>query len=59
MSEIKTSGIKGYAFFAGIIAIFLFIILVVYIYKYNQRFVPAEPMRWSGLIQAAGRTLVA
>lgn len=59
MSEIKSSGIKGYAFLGGVIAIFLFIVLVVYIYKYNQNFVPAEPMKWSSLIQAAGRTFLA
>ena len=59
MSEIKSSGIKGYAFLGGVIAIFLFVILVVYIYKYNQNFVPQNPEKWSDLIQAAGRTLVA
>lgn len=59
MSEIKSSGIKGYAFLGGVIAIFLFIILVVYIYKYNQNFVPESPMKYGDLILAAGRTFLA
>jgi len=59
MSEIKSAGIKGYAFMGGVIAIFLFIILVVYLYKYNQNFVPQDPEKWSNLVQAAGRALLA
>ena len=43
----------------GVIAIFLFIILVVYLYKYNQNFVPQDPEKWSNLVQAAGRALLA
>lgn len=59
MSEIKSSGVKGYAFLGGVIAIFLFIVLVVYLYKYNQNFVPENPEKWSSLIQATGRSLMA
>lgn len=59
MSEIKSSGVKGYAFLGGVIAIFMFIVLVVYLYKYNQNFVPESPTRYSDLIQSAGRALVA
>lgn len=59
MSEIKSSGVKGYAFLAGVIAIFMFIVLVVYLYKYNGKFVPENPEKYSDLIQAAGRTFVA
>ncbi|TXF85229.1 hypothetical protein FUA23_20725 [Neolewinella aurantiaca] len=59
MSEIKSSGAKGYAFLGGVIAIFLFIILVVYLYKYNGNFVPETPLRYSDLLQAAGRTFAA
>lgn len=47
MSEIKSAGIKGYAFLAGVIAIVLFWILVIYVYKLNGNFVPAEPERYS------------
>ncbi len=59
MSEIKSAGIKGYAFLGGVIAIFLFIVLVVYLYKYNQNFVPENPEKWSNIVQAAGRSLLA
>jgi len=59
MSEIKSSGVKGYAFLGGVIAIFMFIVLVVYLYKYNNNFVPENPERWSEMIQSAGRALLA
>lgn len=59
MSEIKSSGVKGYAFLGGVIAIFMFIVLVVYLYKYNQNFVPENPTKWSNVIEAAGRSLLA
>jgi hypothetical protein len=59
MSEIKSAGTKGYAFMGGVIAIFLFVILVVYLYKYNQNFVPENPEKWSDLVQTTGRALLA
>ena len=43
----------------GVIAIFLFVILVVYLYKYNQNFVPENPEKWSDLVQTTGRALLA
>jgi hypothetical protein len=59
MSEIKSAGIKGYAFFGALIALFLFVILVVYLYRYNQNFVPENPERYSELLQAAVSSLKA
>ncbi|MFK8162685.1 MAG: hypothetical protein AB8H12_09510 [Lewinella sp.] len=53
MSEIKSAGIKGYAFLGAVIALFLFVVLVVYLYRYNNNFVPEEPQKYSDLIQAA------
>ena len=43
MSEIKQAGIKGYVLLGGFIAFLLFVILVVYLYKANQAFVPEQP----------------
>lgn len=43
----------------AVIALLLFVILVVYLYKYNQNFVPQEPLRYSDLLQAAVRSLTA
>ncbi|WP_020571485.1 hypothetical protein [Neolewinella persica] len=53
MSEIKSAGIKGYAVLGTVIALLLFTILVVYLYRYNFNFVPEEPQRYSDLLQAA------
>jgi len=57
MSEIKSAGIKGYAFMAGVIAILLFVILVVYLYKYNNNFVPEKPLKYSELAVTFVRSL--
>ncbi len=43
MSDIKQAGFKGYILMGGVVAFFLFIVLVIYLYKYNQRFVPESP----------------
>lgn len=43
----------------AVIALFMFVVLVVYLYKYNQNFVPEEPLRYSDLLQAAVRSLTA
>ena len=43
MSEIKQAGIKGYVLLGGVVGLLLFIILVIYIYKANQNFVPEDP----------------
>jgi hypothetical protein len=59
MSEIKSAGIKGYAFFGALIALFLFVILVVYLYRYNNNFVPDEVQRYSDLLQTAVLSLKA
>jgi hypothetical protein len=59
MSEIKSSGIKGYALLGAFIALLLFVILVVYIYKANNNFVPEKPEYWSQLAATSVRTLLA
>ena len=51
--EIKDAGIKGYVVMGGVIALLLFVILVVYLYKANQAFVPADPERYGALLQTA------
>ncbi len=43
MSEIKHAGNKGYILLGGFVAFLLFVILVVYLYKANQAFVPQDP----------------
>ena len=53
MSEIKQAGIKGYVLMAGFLGLLLFVILVIYIYKANQAFVPEEPLRYGQLVRAA------
>ncbi len=37
----------------GIIALLLFVVLVVYLYKANQAFVPEDPERYGDLLTAA------
>jgi hypothetical protein len=59
MSEIKSAGIKGYAVLGTTIALFLFVVLVVYLYRYNNNFVPEEPQKYSDFIQAAVQSLKA
>ncbi len=51
MSEIKQAGFKGYILMGSVVALFLFIVLMIYIYKYNQRFVPESPELY-GYVQA-------
>lgn len=41
------------------VALLLFVILVVYIYKYNNNFVPEKPEYWSELATASVRALMA
>lgn len=41
--EIKSAGIKGYVVMGAAIALLLFVILVVFVYKYNNNFVPESP----------------
>ncbi len=59
MSEIKSAGIKGYVILGTFIALLLFVILVVYLYKYNNTMVPEQPQRYSDLVVAAVRSLTA
>lgn len=59
MSEIKSAGIKGYALMGAIIAILLFVILVVYLYKYNNNFVPESPQLYGEAVRTAVRGLLA
>ena len=59
MSEIKSSGIKGYALLGALIVLLLFVILVVYIYKANNNFVPEKPEYWSQLAATSVRALLA
>lgn len=40
------------------IALMLFVILVVFIYKYNQNFVPASPELYGLLTELAGHGMV-
>lgn len=50
MSEIKSAGIKGYALLGAFLAFLLFVILVVYIYKYNNNGVPGEVQLYGDLL---------
>ena len=54
--EIKHAGIKGYVVLGGVIALLLFVILVVYLYKANQAFVPEDPELYGMLLNAATGT---
>ncbi|MCP9236418.1 hypothetical protein [Lewinella sp. JB7] len=56
MSEIKQAGIKGYVLMGSFIAFLLFVILVVYLYKANQAFVPETPELY-GYLHAIPATL--
>lgn len=59
MSEIKSAGIKGYAVLGAFLAFLLFVILVVYLYKYNNNMVPEQPERYGDLLVATMRSLTA
>lgn len=50
--EIKHAGNKGYVLMGAVIALLLFVILVVYIYKSNQAFVPESPDLYGGLLES-------
>ncbi|MGB3801600.1 MAG: hypothetical protein WA952_17420 [Lewinella sp.] len=52
--EIKHAGIKGYLVMGGVIALLLFVILVVYLYKANQAFVPEDPELYGAWLTTAG-----
>lgn len=54
MSEIKAAGIKGYVVMGAFLAFLLFVFLVVFIYKYNQNFVPESPELYGLLTGLAG-----
>lgn len=51
MSEIKSAGNKGYVLMGAAIALFLFVLLVVFVYKYNQNFVPESPQYYGSLLE--------
>ena len=57
MSEIKSAGIKGYVVMGAFIAFMLFVILVVFVYKYNNNFVPDSPELYGLLTELAGNGL--
>lgn len=57
MSEVKSAGIKGYVVMGAFIALLLFVILVVFIYKYNQNFVPASPEYYGELVAQISNSL--
>lgn len=59
MSEIKSAGVKGYAFMGAVIALLLFVILVVYLYKYNNNFVPEKPELYGDIVRTAVRGFLA
>ncbi|MBC6996697.1 hypothetical protein QWY85_02130 [Neolewinella lacunae] len=50
MSEIKSSGTKGYVVMGAAIALLLFVFLVVYIYKANNSGVPESPEYYGQLL---------
>lgn len=54
MSEVKEAGIKGYVIMGAFIAFLLFVVLVVFIYKYNQNFVPTSPELYGLLTEMVG-----
>ncbi len=58
MSEIKQAGFKGYIVMGIFIALLLFVVLVVYIYKANGDRVPADPMYYGQALWATGRSLL-
>ena len=53
--EIKHAGSKGYLLMGGFIALLLFVILVVYLYKANQNFVPQDPELYGALTTVFGQ----
>lgn len=57
MSEVKNAGIKGYIVMGGLVALFLFLLLVIYVYKANQAMVPEDPERWGSLLESATTTI--
>ncbi len=50
MSEIKSSGTKGYVILGTAIAFLLFVFLVVYLYKANNDGVPENPELYGQLL---------
>lgn len=53
--EIKHAGVKGYVLMGGFVALLLFVILVVYLYKANQNFVPEDPELYGQLTSLIGQ----
>ena len=53
--EIKHAGSKGYVLMGGFVALLLFVILVIYLYKANQNFVPEDPELYGNLLTAIGQ----
>ena len=41
MSDVKNSGGKGYCLMTMLIGLFLFVVLVLYVYSYNGKFLPS------------------
>lgn len=56
--EIKSAGTKGYVVLGTVLALLLFVILVVFVYKYNQNFVPESPELYGLLEGLSGHGLV-
>lgn len=59
MSEIKSSGTKGYVVLGTVIALLLFVFLVVYIYKANNNGVPENPEYYGRLLLKTVETQLA
>lgn len=55
--EIKSAGVKGYVVMGAAIALLLFVILVVFVYKYNNNFVPESPELYGFLSSTLGNGL--
>lgn len=58
MSTIRRAGNKGYVVMGIFLALFLFVILCIYIYKLNNERVPEDPMYYGWLYDGA-RALLA
>jgi hypothetical protein len=41
MSDVKNAGGKGYCLLVFVVAFFLFVALVLYVYHYNGKFLPS------------------
>ena len=59
MAEIRNSGIKGYALLGAFVGLLLFVILVVYLYKYNNYRVPEDPKLLTESVSTLVRSFLA